>query len=171
MNLILSIEAVTSKIALRAAVLFLAVAAGLTIYQVVIRFVFGDPSSWTEGAARTAMIWAVLLGVSPTIRNGSMIVVDVVQAALPPRYSRILANIARIISLSFFSVLCWYGAMLVDRVSSQVLSSLNISVGWAYAAIPVGSFFAVISLLAEFVRSRDAHSVIEPAGLSEGVKQ
>ncbi|NQD96222.1 TRAP transporter small permease [Pseudomonas sp. CrR25] len=171
MNLILSIEAVTSRVALRAAMLFLAVATGLTIYQVFTRFVFGDPSAWSEAAARAAMIWAVFLGVSPTIRNGSMIAVDVVQTALPPRYSRILANVARIFSLLFFVALCGYGAMLVGRVSSQVLSSLNISIGWAYAAIPVGSFFAVISLVAEFVRPQGAHSVIELADLSEGVKQ
>ncbi|MEQ5837332.1 TRAP transporter small permease [Marinobacter sp. NFXS9] len=168
MNLILSAEALTSKVAVRGAVFFLALATGLTIYQVVTRFIFGAPSSWSEGAARTAIIWTVFLGVSPTIRNGSMIAVDVVQAALPPRCSRLLTTVARIVSLAFFVVLGWYGAILTDRVSSQILSSLNISIAWAYAAIPVGSFFAVISLVAEFVRSADVNTTFELANPGEG---
>ncbi|NRB56416.1 MAG: TRAP transporter small permease [Salinicola sp.] len=167
MNLILSVEAVTSKIATRAAVSFLALATGLTIYQVVTRFAFGDPSSWSEAAARTAIIWAVFLGVSATIRSGSMIAVDVVQSALPQRHARLLANLTRLLSLIFFSVLVVYGAMLVDRVSSQVLSSLNVSIGWAYAAIPVGSCFAVISLIAELVRSNAPQAAQDAVALGE----
>lgn len=161
MHLILSFEEWTSKIALRGAIFFLAIATTLTVYQVVTRFVFGDPSSWSEAAARTAIIWSVLLGVAPTIRSGSMIAVDFVSTTIPPRFSHALTNAARAVSLVFFVVLCWYGMMLTNRVSSQVLSSLNISIAWAYAAIPVGSLFAIFSLVAEFLKKNVKETLLK----------
>ena len=170
-SLFLAFEARTSKFSLHCAVMFLALTAGLTIFQVVTRFFFGHPSTWSEAAARTGMIWAVLMGVAPTIRSGAMIAVDVIQNALPPRGARLLVTAAQVLSLVFFAVLFWFGVMLAIRVSSQLLSSMNISIAWAYAALPAGSFFAVIALIAQIIRGpQDLTSIdLQRSAVSEDV--
>ena len=52
-------------------------------------------------------------------------------------------------SLTLLRVLIWYGIDLVWRIRFQTWASLDfLSMGWAYAAIPVGAVFCIIGLLA-----------------------
>ena len=40
---------------------------------------------------------------------------------------------------------------MTQRVSNQTLSALEVSMSWAYAAIPVGSAFAVLAVIARLL--------------------
>jgi TRAP-type C4-dicarboxylate transport system permease small subunit len=147
MDLFLRFEAFTTRVALWLAIGFLLTATGLAMYQVTTRFVFGNPSTWSEVITRSAMIWSVFLGAAPAFRESGMIAVEIVQRALPPRLGLWLHQISMALSLFFFGVLFWQGWAMVERVASQRLAALDISIGWAYAALPVGSVFVIIALL------------------------
>lgn len=153
MHTFFRIERATTTIALAAAILFLVAASGLSIFQVVTRFVFGAPSTWSEAAARSAMIWSVFMGVAPTFRHGAMISIDVVQTALPRRAGQALYILAAALSFLFFAVLFWQGWSMTERVLSQTMAGLLISISWAYAALPVGALFALIAIPASALRA------------------
>ncbi len=150
---LLHIERATSRLALVAAIAFLVAASGLSVFQVVTRFVFGSPSTWSEVAARSAMIWSVFMGVAPTIHHGGMISIEVVQTALPRRAGQMLHLLAAVLSFVFFAVLFWQGWSMTERVAGQTMAGLRISIAWAYAALPVGSAFALIAIPAAAVRA------------------
>lgn len=153
MRLFLRFEDYSTGLALRLAIGFLIIAASLAIYQVVTRFVFGAPSTWSEVISRSAMIWSVFLGVAVAFRHGAMISVDVIQNSLPPRQGLALFVLTNIASLIFFSILLWQGILMTERVIPQKLAALQISISWVYAALPVGSVFIIIAILACIVRA------------------
>jgi TRAP-type C4-dicarboxylate transport system permease small subunit len=152
MRAFLRFEDVTTGLALRLSVSFLVIAASLALYQVVTRFVFGSPSTWSEVITRSAMIWSVFLGVAVAFRHGAMISVEIIQQILPPRLGLGLFLVANALSVIFFSILFWQGWAMTERVANQKLAALDISIAWAYAALPVGSVFIIVSVLACMIR-------------------
>lgn len=149
----LRLEDVTTSLALRLSIAFLIIAASLAIYQVVTRFVFGVPSTWSEVITRSCMIWSVFLGVAVAFRHGAMISVDVIQNSLPRRLGLGLFLAANAASLLFFSILLWQGLLMTQRVIPQRLAALEVSIAWVYAALPVGSAFILIAIMAGIARA------------------
>lgn len=151
-RILLRIEDFTTGLALRGAVVFLVIAACLALFQVITRFVFDAPSTWSEVITRSAMIWSVFLGVAVAFRQGAMISVDVIMHALPRRLGLALFMAANAASLLFFAILFWQGALMTGRVMNQKLAALEISIAWVYVALPVGSIFIMIAILAAMIR-------------------
>jgi TRAP-type C4-dicarboxylate transport system permease small subunit len=59
-----------------------------------------------------------------------------------------------ICTLTFLVILVWFGLDVVQRVRFQTLAGLEISISWAYAAIPVGAFFGILAVIANFLDPR-----------------
>ncbi|WP_417725992.1 TRAP transporter small permease [Roseovarius sp.] len=153
MKLFLKLEAMTTRLALRLSIVFLLIATGLALYQVTTRFVFGHPSTWSEVITRSAMIWCVFLAVAPAFREGAMIAVEIVQKMLPPRLGFALYLVSMGLSVVFFCILFWQGWAMTERVMSQKLAALEISIAWVYAALPVGSVFILLAILGCVLRA------------------
>jgi TRAP-type C4-dicarboxylate transport system permease small subunit len=153
MGLFLRIEAITTRIALWAAIGFLLIAAALAMYQVTTRFAFGRPSTWSEVITRSAMIWSVFLGVAPAFREGTMIALEFIQTALPRKLGLALYMFSMVLTLVFFAILFWQGWAMAERVSGQTLAALQISIAWVYAALPIGSVFIVIAVVGCMIRA------------------
>lgn len=152
MRAFLRFEDFTTGLALRLSIGFLVLATALALYQVTTRFVFGNPSTWSEVITRSSMIWSVFLGVAVAYRHGAMISVEFVQQILPPRLGLGLFLVANALSVLFFAILFWQGWAMSERVANQNLAALDISIAWAYAALPVGSVFIIIAVLACMIR-------------------
>ncbi|RST85699.1 TRAP transporter small permease [Aquibium carbonis] len=153
MWLFLKLEDLTTGLAMRLSMAFLVTATALALFQVITRFAFGEPSTWSEVITRSAMIWSVFLGAAPAFRYGSMISVDIIRHMLPPRVGLSLHVGANVLSVVFFAFLFWQGWAMTLRVVNQKLAALDVSIAWAYAALPVGAVFTIIALLACIVRS------------------
>ncbi len=153
MRYFLRLEDFTTGVARRLSIAFLIIAASLALYQVITRFAFGAPSTWSEVITRSAMIWSVFLGVAVAFKHGAMISVDVIQNALPPRIGLWVYVLASTGSLIFFTVLMWQGYLMTLRVIPQSLSALEVSIAWVYAALPVGSAFILVAIAASMIRA------------------
>jgi TRAP-type C4-dicarboxylate transport system permease small subunit len=133
------------------AALMLAVAVSLSFYQVITRFVFGHPSVWSEVAARSVMIWFVFLGAAAAFRMGAMIAVELIYRLLPRRLLVPVYSLVTLLTLLALLILAWQGYKMTLRVQPQTLAGIWISIAWVYAAIPVGSAFCIVAVLARFV--------------------
>lgn len=153
MTSFLRFEAVTTRIALWAAIGFLLVATGTTMFQVLSRFVLTLPVPWAESVARAAMIWAVFLGVSASFRSGNMIALEQLQHHLPRRLGLSLHLLSLGLSLVFFALLFWQSWVLAERFSGQVVPALDVSIVWVYAAMVVGAAFVCISVVGCMLRA------------------
>lgn len=147
-ELFLRVERVTSRMALIAAVLMLCVSVTTGFYQVLTRFVFDAPSTWSEVVARSSMIWCVFLAAAACFRSGSMMSVEVIYKLIPERRLILLEAALALGCLIALVVLVYYGTAMTFRVRNQMLSGLNISISWVYAAIPIGAGFSVLAVLA-----------------------
>ena len=133
------------------AALLLLIAAGLTFYQVMTRYLFGQPLTWAEAATRSLMIWSVYLGSAAAFRAGSMIAVEVLYRVLPRRLLVPAYTLVAVLCVGFFGLLAFYGYKMTLRVQAQTLASLPLSIAWVYAALPVGSLFGIVAIVARYV--------------------
>lgn len=145
---LLTLDRWLTGLAFNGACALLAVICGLGLWQVLARFVFSQPSTWTEEAMRRLLIWMVMLGVVVAFRRGALVSVDLMLRSARGAWKRFVQGLITAVSLAFLAVLLWFGIDLVTRVRFQTFASMDISMGWAYAALPVGAALGIVAVLA-----------------------
>ncbi len=130
------------------ACLLLAAAACAGFHQVVSRFVLQQPSTWSEVLVRVLLIWMVYLGTAGAIRTGALVSVDVLYRITRGRARQVLEAVVTLCTLAILGILFWYGWQMAHRVRFQNMAGLEISMSWAYAAIPTGAVFGILAVLA-----------------------
>src|SRR5690625_1961582 len=58
--------------------------------QVISRYVFGNPFTWTEEVARYAFVWVTFIGMTIGVKKGTHIALDVLQRVLKGKSKKIL---------------------------------------------------------------------------------
>ncbi|WP_269900868.1 TRAP transporter small permease [Paenalcaligenes faecalis] len=134
------------------AALLLVIATLLVFIQVITRFVFNDPATWTEVTARAVVIWMVFLAAGAAFRTGAMLALDLLHALLPQSMQRVLMGLISLLTLLFLCVLVWYGYLMTVRVHAQTVALLGIPTSWLYAAIPVGAGLAIPGVILHYFR-------------------
>ena len=137
-----------TEAALAAACAMLAVSASLGLFQIITRFVLERPAEWTEVLIRFSLIWMVFLGIPAAFRAGAMVSVDVLYRWSGARMRRVLDWIVSIAALLLVAVIFWWGWDYANRGKVQTMIGLeDVSMFWAYIAMPVGAVFAAIGII------------------------
>jgi TRAP-type C4-dicarboxylate transport system permease small subunit len=147
-ELLLALDRRSTALAQAAAVAMLGLAVFCGLFQVFARFVMQTPSDWTEVLTRFALIWMVYLGTGVALRHGAMVSVDLMHRKLPQPYRRKLEWLISSLVLTMLGVMLFWGASTAWRIRFQNVAGLDISMGWAYLAIPVGATFAAVAVIA-----------------------
>jgi TRAP-type C4-dicarboxylate transport system permease small subunit len=147
-SFILAIDRRITGLCLSVACTILAVISCLGLWQVIARFVFSQPSTWTEEIMRRLLIWMVMLGTVVALRQGALISVDLMLRVSRGAWRSTVRWVITLVNLTFFSVVLWFGVDLVWRVRFQTFASLDLSMSWAYAAIPVGALLGLLASVA-----------------------
>lgn len=147
-HLFLSIEQRTTDFALLVSCAMLAVAASLGFWQILTRFVLEQPSEWTEVLIRFSLIWMVFMGIAAAFRQGAMVCVDVLYRWSGARTRRFLDWAVAAVSIALLLLIVWIGWDYAQRGKMQSVAGLEeMSMFWAYLAMPVGSVFAIFGAL------------------------
>ncbi|MCE9682119.1 TRAP transporter small permease [Halomonas alkalisoli] len=163
-SLFLRLERQLTRLAMLVAVAMLVVSVTLGFYQVLTRFLFNAPSTWSEVASRTAMIWCVFMAAAATFRGGYMMAVEAIYKIVPQRLMLLLEIAIVCCCLLVLAVLIHFGIQMTMRVSNQTMSGMNISMSWAYAAIPTGAGFAIVAVVARILAQITGREMIGPEG-------
>lgn len=142
-----AVERALTTAALGVAMVGLALMAFFTCYQVVMRFVFDDPSTWSEVLVRSVMIWTVYLAAAASFREGAVIAAEILVRSIPRGLGKALQVFAGLASLVFLVILVWTGMDMVERTSTQRLAGLGIPIAWVYLALPIGGALAALAVL------------------------
>lgn len=126
----------------------LALAAVVGLFQVLARFVFHAPASWSEPLIQATLIWMTYVTLATAMRTGTLISVDLALSVSTGAMRRFIRVLIAISILGLLFVLFWFGCSLVWRVRFQTIAGLGISASWVYAALPAGSVLSAIALLA-----------------------
>ena len=154
MQTFLAFERVLNRTVSALASLALVAAVACGFFQVVTRFVLEQPSTWSEAATRTLLIWMVFLGSMAAFRHGALVSVDLAYRLSSGRWRLVLHSLISSASMVLLGIVIWYGYQMTMRVRFQVLAGVEISIAWAYAALPVGAAFALIGVLAHWIDHR-----------------
>ena len=150
-NILLSVERITTRVALFVACLMMVIAATLGLFQVVMRFILEIPAEWTEVLIRFSLVWMVFMGVPYAFRVGAMVSVDVVYRLVGARAKRVFDFVSCAAALTLVAVIIWWGWDYSNRGRVQTVIGLEeISMFWAYLALPVGGLFCVPAIITNF---------------------
>lgn len=144
--------------ALGTAMALLVLMASVSLYQVITRFVFEQPSTWSEVTSRSLQIWMVYLGMVAAFRTGALLSVDLLVRSLKGLPKLVLLSAIAGISFGVLGIMVWYGWDMAHRVRFQTLAGVDnpftgggISIALVYAAIPVGAALSTVAVVARFV--------------------
>ena len=146
--LVLRADRWLTGLAMNLAGVLLAIICVLGMWQVLSRFVFSQPSTWTEEAMRRLLIWCVMLGIVVAFRRGALVSVDLMLRTSRGWWQHFVRWLITLSSFAFLSVLLWFGIDLLWRVRFQTFASMELSMAWAYAALPVGAALGLVAVLA-----------------------
>lgn len=140
---------------LQAAVALLMLALVLDVlWQVVTRFLLGDPSRWTVELARYLMMWLAMLGAAAAFAHREHLGLDYFKMKLHPDAQRALSIVGELVVMGFAGwVLLGGGARLVQEVlaSGQSTAALGVPMGAVYLATPIAGacilLFSLVDLL------------------------
>jgi TRAP-type C4-dicarboxylate transport system permease small subunit len=113
-------------------------------YQVLGRYLFNAPPSWSEELARFLQVWIALLASALCIQQGMHLGVDYLLYAVPPRGRAVLEALVHVMVSGFLLLLLVQGGKILDVAGVQSSPAMGINMWYAYLAVPVG---AVLMLL------------------------
>lgn len=124
------------------------------VWQVVSRFVLGQPSSFTDELARYSMIWLATLGAAYGSGQKAHLALDLISNSLQGQRRRVLEIFIQLVILVFaLVVLVGGGGRLVwiTLALGQTSAALQVKLGYVYLAVPVAgiliAYYAVMDLL------------------------
>ncbi len=134
------------------AFLFVLIAALIT-YEVIARYIFLAPTIWSADISLLCQIWATCLGASWVLQHKALIRIDILNARLGPRLSRVTECIS-LLSIALFSAVCsYYGYLLLHESIAQGSASasmLGLPSWTTESAIPCGFGLLTIQAITEF---------------------
>ncbi|WP_306222862.1 TRAP transporter small permease [Bosea beijingensis] len=130
----------------------------LIAYDVVARYAFGASSLFVSAAAKFLLLWFFLLGAGLALRQGSHVGFELVAKSLPFRTYRVVRVVAQLVALGFFAQMLWSGVVSLGPAARQNDPALNLSLFWAFLAMPVGFTLLIYHQLVLMLLDRFAPS-------------
>lgn len=151
-DVFLKAERGTTALATALACAMLVVASSLGLWQIITRFVIERPAEWTEVLIRFSLIWMVFMGIPQAFRIGAMVSVDVLYRWSGARMKRFLDAMVALAALVLVAVIVVVGWRYAQRGSVQSVIGLeDVSMFWAYLALPVGGVFSAIAIVGNYL--------------------
>ncbi len=140
----------------------------VTFAQVIARFVFENPISWSEEVARFLFIWITMMGACHAIAYGKHFSVDFLLSQLPSRLQQHIGWIISLCVFAFAALMLGYGAYTAWFTRNQVSPALLIPMSYPYLCVPLSGLFMIIHLVAHRVGGGAAVIEAVVAGAEEG---
>lgn len=157
MKTLKKIDTVLNVIRKTALVVILAFAIGICATNIVLRYLVRGvptlrPFAWGNEVMQMAAVWVAFLAAGLGVKEGSHISLDsITHKVLSEKATKILKKITLLIVLVVLAILVYAGIDKTIGMSRSKLQNLPISMGWFYAAIPVGCFYMFYDYLLIFL--------------------
>lgn len=139
----------------------------LTVYAVIMRYVFNAPVLWALDYGRVGLVIVTFAGLAHCGWTGGHIAVDFVGSFAPPAALRVSDTIIRLICAVLIGLMAWQGF-------EQGLDALEMGEGTNEVEIPLFPFFLVVAvgcasysivLVAQALRAARGVPMDDPTGL------
>lgn len=133
----------------------------LSFYQVVTRYAFNNPSTWSEELIRFIFVWASCLGAAIGIKEHIHIGIDVIVNFFSPKIRMVVDVIIHLVLGVFAVFMIKYGYALTLKTRVQLSPALRIPMSYVYLAVPV------MGVLIIFYASLEIARILKQKGLEE----
>jgi C4-dicarboxylate transporter, DctQ subunit len=132
--------------------LLLIVITVLTLAQVVMRYIFNNPFTWSEELAIAAFIYMTFLGISVAYARGRHLWVDAFVAVLPRTMAIVVDGLVLALSAGFFILvsILMIKVMVVTWKVGITTAALEIPRAFIYLSLPLGCVLFLIQVLKRF---------------------
>jgi TRAP-type C4-dicarboxylate transport system permease small subunit len=154
-RLILAVDRRFTQAVWLLAATLLGLLACIGLYQVATRFVWNQPSPWSEELIGRLFVWCVMLGTVAAFRQGALVSVDLMLRLSRGAWRRFVRRLILATTLAFLAALAWHGFDLAWRIRFQTFATLPLSIAWAYLAVPVGALFSMLAVAAHHLEPLD----------------
>jgi TRAP-type transport system small permease protein len=125
----------------------------LVLLAAGVRYLGISPGSlhWVTEVTRFGVIWLVMLGAAVAHDQGAHVAIEI-SSRIPGKIRRPMETAGAVVTIAFLAVLFAYGLELSVRTMHQVTPALQMPVGFAYLALPVGALLMLIQSIVFVIR-------------------
>lgn len=120
------------------------------VWQVISRFVFKDPSSFTDELATFLLIWVGLAGAAYVKGRNEHLAIDILHTKLSPKSLNRMMIFINVLIVAFSILIMVVGGiwLVYTRfVLGQLSAALQLPVGYVYMIVPISgllmSYYAI----------------------------
>jgi TRAP-type transport system small permease protein len=133
-------------------VLLLVAMTVVVLLQVIFRYFFAEPLSWTEELARYFFVWICLVGSALSIHKAGHFGMEAIYKLLPDNAKRVVRVLVYLLMGVIMLVILVHGISLVEHTTGQRSPATGISMSWIYTCLPAGAALMVIHLITLFLK-------------------
>ena len=127
-------------------VVFFVVLVVATSLQVLFRYVLNFSISWTDELSRYCLVWIVFAGMVVAFVRGTHATVDLLLDRYRGRVRLAALTFIDLAIALLFGVMLYGGIQLMEMVSGQSTSGLNLPKAAVYAAMPFGAALMLVEI-------------------------
>jgi TRAP-type C4-dicarboxylate transport system permease small subunit len=118
----------------------------LIALQVFTRYIMHAALPWTEEVARMMLVWMVILGAAIAMERKEHYAITVLSDRFRGATLLWVLVITNLLGVVFLAALAYHGAEYMSANMKTTYVSTQVSRGWVYLALPVGSVIMIASL-------------------------
>lgn len=123
----------------------------LVFAQVIFRYVVVRPIFWGDELSRYLFVWISFVGAGVAMGGRLHYGFDYLVGKFPPGMRRAVGISMTLLAGAFLVLCVILGIGVVQIVAAQRSPSLQVSMAWVYAALPVGSALLILHLIDQAV--------------------
>lgn len=127
----------------------LAILIVVVFIQVVSRYVFNSPLTWSGELARYMAIWIIYLSSVIVFRESEHLSVDFIVQMFPPKLKKATEIFKYFVILLFILLMLYVSREILPIVAIQTSPTLRLPMSVIYSAFPVAMFLMLIEIISK----------------------
>ena len=115
--------------------------------QVALRYGMNRSIDWADELGRLAFVWSVFLAIPLGVREGSHIGIDLLVDKLPATARAGLRRAGAALAAALMLAIAWASVGVAREQWDELMSTVDVSVGWFIVPVAVGALFSAFHLL------------------------
>jgi len=115
--------------------------------QVALRYGLNRSIDWADEIGRLAFVWTIFLAIPLGVRDGAHIGIDLLVDKLPAAGQSGLRRAGAALAAAMMFAICWAAVRTCREQWDELMSTVDLSVGWFIVPVAVGSFMSGLHLL------------------------
>lgn len=119
----------------------------VTFMQVLARFVFKIPISWSQEMVKLCFVWIIFMGAAIAVKEGAHLTLDMISSHLPEGMQRIIRIMVLSLMLLCAVIMLYGGGRYCINCASKTMITMPLPADVQYISMPISALFMIWYLL------------------------